>query len=523
MGRAPGEEGTASDERIDYERAGELQGAQAIGGSIWASDLDLTHPLGFGYTRRSLPVWRDHSNFFTLPENAYITVARLTDDPHLSGYVSDENHARLPGSPSVIADQLGRGSVGPAHRQSELPRVLAGHEPPPAQRHLLRRSHSGPVGLRRPRENGLEGRNIAMKWSWKVGHILGIRVQLHMTFLLLLGWVAISFYVERSDLVDALVGVGFILILFGIVVLHELGHALAARRFGIRTRDITLLPIGGVARLERMPDDPREELIVALAGPAVNVVLATLIAGTMLLATGTPIPGEVSFEGGDVLRNLLWVNVVLVLFNMIPAFPMDGGRVLRALLAMRMDYVRATQIAASVGQSLALLFVFAGLFVNPLLVFIGLFVWVGAAGEASMVQMRSSLGGIPVSQAMISDFRAVSPTESLRVVATHIIDGFQQDFPVVEEGRIVGVLTRADLMRAAAEGGLDTLVGAAMRTDFQTAHATEMLEPAFLRLQGCECRSMPVTSRGQLVGVLTMENVGEFLMLQAAAGRAGGA
>lgn len=358
-----------------------------------------------------------------------------------------------------------------------------------------------------------------MKWSWKIGHILGIRLQLHMTFLVLLVWVAISYYVERQDVGDAVAGVGFILTLFGIVVLHELGHALAARRFGIRTRDITLLPIGGVARLERMPEDPREELIVALAGPAVNVVLAILIAGGMLVTTGTLVPGEITLVGGDLPGNLLWANVVLAVFNMVPAFPMDGGRVLRAVLAMRMDYVRATQIAASVGQALALVFVFAGLFLNPFLVFIGLFVWMGAAGEASMVQMRSSLGGIPVSQAMISEFRAVSPSESLRGVAHHIIDGFQQDFPVVQDGRIVGVLTRADLMAAAAKDGLDTPVDSAMRTEFETAHATEMLEPAFLRLQSCACRTMPVTRRGQLVGVLTMENVGEFLMLQAAAGK----
>ena len=360
-----------------------------------------------------------------------------------------------------------------------------------------------------------------MKWSWRIGRILGIDVKLHMTFLLLLGWVGISFYLERRDLADAFSGVGFVLTLFGIVVLHELGHALTARRFGIRTRDITLLPIGGVARLERMPDDPREELLVALAGPGVNVVLASLIAAVMLLVTETPISGEVSLVGGDLLRNLLWVNVVLAGFNMIPAFPMDGGRVLRALLAMRMDYVRATQIAASVGQALALVFGFVGLFVNPFLVFIGLFVWMGAAGEASLVQMKSSLGGIPVSQAMISDFRAVSPTASLRGVANYILEGFQQDFPVLQDGRIVGVLTRGDLMAAAAKDGLDTPVGGAMRTEFQTAHATEMLEPAFMRLQSCDCHTMPVTRGGQLVGVLTMENVGEFLMLQAAVRRAG--
>jgi Zn-dependent protease len=241
-----------------------------------------------------------------------------------------------------------------------------------------------------------------MKWSWRIGRIAGIDVYVHATFLLLLAWVAVSHYSENQRLADAAYGLFFITTLFGIVVLHELGHALTARRFGIRTRDITLLPIGGLARLERMPEDPRQELLVALAGPAVNVVLASVLITILACTSGLAALNDVKLVGGSFVANFVVVNVALAVFNMLPAFPMDGGRVLRAFLAMRMDYVRATQVAANVGQALALMLGFIGLTSNnPLLIFIALFVWMGATQEASMVQMKAALGGIPVQQVMI--------------------------------------------------------------------------------------------------------------------------
>lgn len=356
-----------------------------------------------------------------------------------------------------------------------------------------------------------------MKWSWRLGRIAGIDVYMHATFLLLLAWVGMSHWLARHDVADVMRGVGFILALFGIVVLHELGHALTARRFGIRTRDITLLPIGGVARLERMPEDPKQELLVALAGPAVNVALAAILFAILVPATTLAQLHEVRLVGGHFLAKMMWVNVSLAVFNLIPAFPMDGGRVLRALLAMRMDYVRATQVAASIGQGLAFVFGFIGLFTNPFLVFIALFVWMGAAGEAGMVQIKSALGGIPISRAMITEFRTLRPGDSLASAVEHILAGFQQDFPVVDEaGQIVGVLTRADLMKALAQRGQDAPVAEVMQPRFETADPGEMAEQVFARLQDCHCHSLPVVRDGRLVGIVTPDNVAEFLMIQEA-------
>jgi Zn-dependent protease/predicted transcriptional regulator len=356
-----------------------------------------------------------------------------------------------------------------------------------------------------------------MSWSWRLGRIAGIDLYVHFTFLLLLAWVALGHYLAHSDPTEALGGVLFILALFGIVILHELGHALVARRYGIATRDITLLPIGGVARLERMPDDPKQEMVVALAGPAVNVVLAAVIFAVLALGQGWTTIEEVLQVGGNFLEQLFWVNVSLAVFNLVPAFPMDGGRVLRALLAMRLDYVRATQIAASVGQGIALLFGFLGLLFNPFLVFIALFVWLGAAQEASLAQMRAALDGIPVMRAMITDFRSLRPTDSLARAVEHVVAGFQQDFPVVEEdGRLVGLLTPSDLVAALARHGLESRVGDVMERDFVTAAPREMLQTAFARLQEGDWRTLPVVENGRLLGLLTADNLAETLMIQQA-------
>lgn len=218
-----------------------------------------------------------------------------------------------------------------------------------------------------------------MRWSWKLGRVADIDVKVHATFLLLLAWVGLSNWFSGRSAGAVVAGLVFVLLLFGCVVLHELGHALTARRFGVRTRDIILLPIGGVARLDHIPSEPRQELWIAAAGPAVNVVITAALF-FWLRATGgwVPLP-ELAMTSGPMLERLAVLNVFLAVFNLLPAFPMDGGRMLRAVLAMRLEYTQATQIAASIGQGLAYVFGFLGLFTNPFLVFIALFVWIGAS------------------------------------------------------------------------------------------------------------------------------------------------
>jgi len=355
-----------------------------------------------------------------------------------------------------------------------------------------------------------------MRWSWKIGEFAGIGVYMHATFLLLIAFVLFGNMLAGGGLLAGLTSVAFIILLFASVVAHEYGHALTARRYGIKTRDITLLPIGGVARLERMPDKPIEELWVALAGPAVNVVIAAALVPVVLLTQGFDGLQNFSLTQGSILQRLLVTNLVLVGFNLLPAFPMDGGRVLRALLATRLEYTRATQIAASLGQAFAFLLGLFGLFGNPLLVFTALFVWIGAAQESSMTQMKSALDGIPVSRAMLTDFRTLSPDDTLARAADLTIAGTQQDFPVVDSFGVQGVLTRNDLIAALRQRGQQARVRDVMRRDFAAADSSEMLESVSRRLQECQCHTLPVTHDGRLVGLVTMDNIGEFLMIQSA-------
>jgi CBS domain-containing protein len=225
---------------------------------------------------------------------------------------------------------------------------------------------------------------------------------------------------------------------------------------------------------------------------------------------------QLSVANGSFLQRLMAVNVILVVFNMLPAFPMDGGRVLRALLATQLEYTRATQIAASIGQSMALVFGLLGFFYNPFLMFIALFVWIGAGQEAGMAQMKSSLAGIPVRRAMITEFQTLTPHDPLTRATDKILAGSQQDFPVLDDGQVVGILTRHDLLVGLTQHGGNTPVGDTMTREFVTFDSSEMLETAFRRLQTCQCRTGPVLQRGALVGLVTMENVGEFVAIQAA-------
>jgi Zn-dependent protease len=355
-----------------------------------------------------------------------------------------------------------------------------------------------------------------MRWQWKLGTFAGIDVFVHATFLLLIGWVGYSHWLAHESWAKVAEGILFILALFLCVVLHEYGHALTARKYGIKTRDITLYPIGGVARLERMPEKPIEELWVALMGPAVNVVIAALLFAYLFVTNGLIPIDELTVSTGSFIGRLMVVNIFLVLFNLLPAFPMDGGRVLRALLAMRMDYVRATQVAAGIGQGMAFLFGLVGLFGNPFLLFIAFFVWIGASQEANMVQMKNSISGIPVTNAMQTKFETLSSSDRLDRVVRLILAGSQQDFPVVEDGQFIGVLTRDDFIKALSEHGQNIPVLDVIKRNIPSVDSHEMVETALMRLQESGAKTLPVMHGGRFVGLVTSENITEFLMIRSA-------
>ena len=360
-----------------------------------------------------------------------------------------------------------------------------------------------------------------MRWSWKLFRVFGIDVHMHATFLLLLLYVALG----KKSAGDAARAVLYILALFGCVLLHELGHALAARRFGVGTRDITLLPIGGVARLERIPTEPREEFVVAIAGPLVNVVIAGLLfAGGALFGWGSAaavIEGESKLLSGSFLEQLAVTNAFLALFNCVPAFPMDGGRILRAILASRMDYLRATRTAVAVGQVLAFGMGLVGLLGGNIpLALVALFVFLGAAHEGAAVQLRHDFRGLPVSVAMLREFHTLKEDDRLETAVEQLLAGSQADFPVLRAGEsgdaVVGILTRSALIEGlGAKGPLATIRSVTVRP-VRALSADLPLDRAYELIQEEEVKCLPVLEEGRLVGLLTLENLVEFSMVTSA-------
>jgi len=354
-----------------------------------------------------------------------------------------------------------------------------------------------------------------MSWSLNIGTIAGTTVRIHVTFLLFLAWIFGVDYIS-GGLQAAWGGLLFIVLLFLCVLLHEFGHIFTARAFGVRTPDVILLPIGGVSRLERIPEKPSEEFLVSVAGPAVNIVIAVLL----VFVGGANLSAEhlSALESTNVsmIDRLAAVNLFLALFNLIPAFPMDGGRVLRALLATRLGYVRATEVAATIGQWVAFALGFLGLFGNPILIFIAIFVYLAAASEAHLVAIRAMSRGVPVTAAMLTQFATLTPDEHVDAAVQTLLRTSQGEFPVVDtNNRPIGVLARNDLIRALRERGPDARVAEAMTEGIPTVSNRACLDEAFRLLQE---KSVPaagvVDAAGRLVGLVTSETVGEMLMLQ---------
>lgn len=355
-----------------------------------------------------------------------------------------------------------------------------------------------------------------MKWSFKIARFAGIDVYVHATFLLLITWVGWRYWLAEGNLSSVIIGIGFILLLFACVVLHEFGHALVARHYGIRTRDITLLPIGGVASLERMPDDPRQEIIVALAGPAVNLAIAFLL-WLWLALSNSILPDQSGLmAAGSFIHRIMVINLVLALFNLLPAFPMDGGRVVRAALSMRLGHHQATRIAANIGQALAMGMGVLGLLYNPFLMLIGIFIWLGATSEAGVEQVKHSLSNITVGDAMISNFQTLSVTDPLSRAIALTLAGSQKSFPVTSSDQLTGVLTQADLLKGLQAEGELALTRDWMQNDAQQADVNEPIQKCLERLQNSQTPLLCVTKSGRLTGIVDIENISELIDIQAA-------
>lgn len=353
-----------------------------------------------------------------------------------------------------------------------------------------------------------------MAWSYGIGTYFGTELRIHATFLLLLLWVGVSAYVSEGEVASAL-NVLFVLALFFCVVLHEFGHALMARRFGFRTRDITLLPIGGVARLEKLPDDPGQEILVALAGPAVNVVIWAVL--VFVLGSEAHLKGleEFDLSGMGFLSQLATVNLILVLFNLIPAFPMDGGRVFRAALTFWLGRPRATAVAAGAGQIIAMLFALFGLMSgNLILLLVAFFIFAAATAENADTQLRSVAKDIEARDAMITVYEALHPGDGLDAMSFALLRTTQHDFPVLDEtGACRGFVSRDAIFHAAQSKTpmrADQAMTAAVPKVQMRASLTSVLDA----LADGEARVVAVTDpNGVFVGYVDRENIGELMVL----------
>jgi Zn-dependent protease/CBS domain-containing protein len=368
-----------------------------------------------------------------------------------------------------------------------------------------------------------------LHWSFRLFSAFGVPVRVHVTFVLIVAYFAVAWGGLRDPggWVGALYGVVLVVLLFALVVIHELSHARVAAAYGIEVRSITLLPIGGVAAMEEMPRDPRKELMISIAGPLSNVVIALV----MLLAVPFMGLGDltqvsriydlmftVSVQGAFVY--LFVVDVSLAVFNLLPAFPMDGGRVFRALLAMRMPRPRASAIAVGVGRAFALVMGVTGVLSgNVLLILVAVFVYFGAQGEGTTEQVDQTLGGLKVSQAVNTAVDLVAPDQSIGQVAARLFHTYQEDFPVVDdEGELVGLLTRDRLIANLGRHGAAYAVSEAMRTDFPVVALDDAVSDAFMRMRAANCKAIPVVEHGRFVGMLSMEDISEVYSLLSATG-----
>ena len=355
-----------------------------------------------------------------------------------------------------------------------------------------------------------------MKGSLKLGKIAGIGLFVHWTFSLLILFIVYTNYKAGQNSIQILWSVLFILCIFLTVFMHELGHALTAKKFGIKTKDITLLPIGGVAQLERLPEKPSEELMVAFAGPMVNIVLA-LLTSLFISLPNTSEEMVAELENGvnadNFFLNFYLVNIILAFFNLIPAFPMDGGRVLRALLSYKLERHQATKIAARIGQALAIGFVLLGFYSNPFLIFIGIFVFMGAQIESEYTESKYMLKGYKVRDVLMKQYPTIDYNETLETAVKLMLDSQNKHFLVTENGIPMGTLNREQIIAALAKKEGETRLSSIMDRELILLQADDLLEDIFELVYKNKSTLMLVIDDNQLIGTLDTENLLEFILI----------
>lgn len=360
-----------------------------------------------------------------------------------------------------------------------------------------------------------------MRWSWPLFRLAGIDVSVHLTFFLLLAWIGLGVWRQTGNTDAVLQGIAFVLTLFSCVVMHEFGHALTARRFGIQTRGITLLPIGGVASLERMPDDPKQEILVALAGPAVNIA----IAGLLFLMLGAEGPDMQALDKNPAILftsahafayNVMVVNIILAVFNLLPAFPMDGGRVLRAALALAMPHLQATRAAAAIGQMLAMGMFLLGLLYNPILMLVSAFIWLGAAGEAGAEALSHALHKVPVTAVMRTDFELLQGQQSLRHAADLAVHHGHRHFAVALGDDRPHLLTQDMLLAALREHPESTQLASLRLPHLPLVNSTDSAERLLQSLQSSQNDVAGVMRAGHLVGLVTLNGLLQWVQFREA-------
>lgn len=357
-----------------------------------------------------------------------------------------------------------------------------------------------------------------MKYSLHLGRPFGIRVSVHWTFILIIVWVVFVNMQQGMNLLQTAYSVLFILAIFVCVVLHELSHSLMARRYGINTRGITLLPIGGVADLEKMPDEPRQELAVSLAGPLMNVAIA-LVLWVLLAATGSLHIDASTFQEithSNFLLILMFANLTLAVFNLVPAFPMDGGRVFRSLLALKMSRDDATYVAMNIGKVFAFFIALWGIYANPFLIFIAIFIYIGAQREYEMVKYSSVLSGYKVSDVLMHEYTPLHPDDPIRRAVDILLDGPEQRFIVADDNQVKGILTRNDIIQGLTRYDQQTEVRQIMNTQVTTFTADTPLEKVYEQMRNQQITMAPVLQDEKLAGLIDLDNINEFLMVRRA-------